>query len=90
MRAPAVKGTPEQRADLRKQVQAANRVNHTTRLLTEALQAGADHRAVVILCNTILALSKRRLTGEGRKVLQDALNEAIKKVDKPMYRKEEP
>lgn len=89
MRPPAIKGTPEQRRDLRKQVQAANRVNHTTRLLTEALQSGADHRAVVILCNTILALSKRRLTDEGRRVLQDALNEAIKRVDRPVYRKEE-
>lgn len=84
MNPPAVKGTPEQRADLRKQRREGNQASY---LAARAAQAKTGRELVIVACNGALAMSKR-INDAGRRELARLVIAALDAVNTPQFRKD--
>jgi glutamate racemase len=85
MKPAAVKGTPEQRRELRKQRRHANRINHVR---TRAQQASNGRELLVVACNAALAAGKR-MTDDARRALARAVADVVQAADVPANWKEQ-
>jgi hypothetical protein len=73
------RGTPEQRREQRRQRRQANRVKFVR---DRAQRSGSNHQLVVVACNAALATS-RRITDGARRLLAQAIAQAVEAVDHP-------
>jgi hypothetical protein len=80
----AIKGTPEQRAELRRQRSEANRRDYLAACLAQATNG---RERVQAMCQVAKAIAKS-LTEQARNELADGIRDALLAVDVPEKRRE--